>query len=144
MKVKGVSSVVRGLATFGQKGKTLTAQVVQSTAMQIQAEAKQNAPVDLGALKNSIVKVEENEGLRAKVEVGVSYGAYQEFGTGGFVFVPKELTQEALKFKGKAQREGGIKPQPYLYPAWVKYRAELKPRLAAALNILVQQANAGK
>jgi HK97 gp10 family phage protein len=193
MKIKGVSSVVRGLATFGQKGKQLTANVVQSVALEMNKEAKSNAPVNMGKLKQSIINKVENDGLRVRVEVGVPYGAFIEFGTGVKVKVPMELQAEAMKFKGakggsfadfieslidwvKSKRltgtysvktrkrtgnkrdrlkedanvafliamsilKKGIEPQPYLYPAWVKYRAELKPRLAAALNRLVQQAS---
>ncbi|PTX14456.1 HK97 gp10 family phage protein [Pontibacter mucosus] len=193
-KVTGVSSVVRGLATFGQKGKEAAARVVQATAMDVRNEAISNAPVYMGKLRQSIINKVDASGLRVSTEVGVFYGAFVEFGTGMYVEVPAEMQAEAMKFKGmKGQgtwadliedlidwvRQKGItgtysvktrrrtgnkrandrqdaevayliamsiirkgrKPQPYLYPAYVKYRAELRPRLRIALERLVKETN---
>ena len=50
------------------------------------------------------------------------YSAYMEFGTGGLVEVPKELKDQAIKFKGNGVKQVNLRPQPYLYPAFVKGR----------------------
>ena len=172
-KVTGVSSVIRGLATFGEKGKKAASMVVQSLTYQVRAEAQDNAPKHDGELHQSIIPISENEGLRGKVEVGAPHGPFVEFGTGIYVDVPAELQAEAAKFKGSksgsfadllenikkwCKDKGidesfafpiamkiaryGIKPQPYLYPAFVKYRKELKPKLQIALDRLVRETNA--
>lgn len=53
---------------------------LSATAMQIQAGAAGAAPVDTGALKNSIQAREINAQLM-RVEDGVKYGIFQELGT---------------------------------------------------------------
>lgn len=67
--------------------------VVAKAALDIEADAKQFAPVDTGALRNSI-KAEQLAALSWIVAVGVEYGVYQEFGT------------------------RHMAPQPYLVPAF--------------------------
>jgi HK97 gp10 family phage protein len=170
VKVTGADRIQRALAKFGQRGAEITADVIQATAMQVNTEAKQQAPANYGKLRQSIINNVSDHGLRVAIEVGVKYGAFVEFGTGVYVQVPAELQQEALKFKGMktgsfsdflktiedwCKRKGisedaaypiamsilkkGVKPQPYLYPAYVKYRKEIKPRLEKALNRLINQ-----
>lgn len=55
------------------------AAVLQGAYM-IEADAKQLAPVDTGALRNSI-ESEQGEGISAVVHDGVEYGIWQELGT---------------------------------------------------------------
>lgn len=54
--------------------------VVQKTAMDIEATAKGLAPVDTGALMNSI-QAQPTGQLSAIVNTGVDYAIYQEYGT---------------------------------------------------------------
>lgn len=55
-------------------------QYVMRGALMVEGDAKQLAPVDTGALRNSIHS-EEGDGLTAIVADGVEYGIYQELGT---------------------------------------------------------------
>lgn len=55
-------------------------QVVRKAALDIEAHAKTLAPVDTGALRNSIQMQPTGE-LSAEVAVGVDYGLYVEMGT---------------------------------------------------------------
>ena len=55
--------------------------VVAKTAHDIEADAKSLAPVDTGALRNSISTTISNGGLSAEIGPTASYGAYVEFGT---------------------------------------------------------------
>lgn len=57
-----------------------TDRVIASAAFQVEAEAKSRAPVDTGALKNSIHTERKKAGLYWVAD-GVEYGIYQEFGT---------------------------------------------------------------
>ncbi len=57
-----------------------TDRVIASAAFQVEAEAKARAPVDTGALKNSI-HTEPKGNKIYWVADGVEYGIYQEFGT---------------------------------------------------------------
>jgi HK97 gp10 family phage protein len=196
-RVSGVSSVIRGLSTFRDKGKEAAANVVQAVAMDLRNEAINNAPAYMGKLRQSIINKVDTSGLRVSTEVGVFYGAFVEFGTGMYVEVPAEMKAEALKFKGMKgegtwidliedliewvrikgitgtysvktrKRTGnqrdrlkedanvayliamsiikkGRKPQPYLYPAYVKHRSAVRPKLRAALEKLVKETNARK
>ncbi len=55
-------------------------QVVKKAALDIEAGAKQRAPVRTGNLKNSIQASEENP-LLWRVDVGANYSVYVECGT---------------------------------------------------------------
>jgi HK97 gp10 family phage protein len=57
-----------------------TDRVIASAAFQVEAEAKVRAPVDTGALKNSI-HTEPKGNKTYWVSDAVEYGIYQEFGT---------------------------------------------------------------
>jgi HK97 gp10 family phage protein len=57
-----------------------TDKVLQSVAFQVEAEAKIRAPVDTGALKNSIHTERKKAGLYWVAD-SVIYGIFQEFGT---------------------------------------------------------------
>lgn len=54
--------------------------LIRTTAFHIEGQAKILAPVDTGALRNSIQTTVISE-LEAEVSVGVEYGIYQELGT---------------------------------------------------------------
>lgn len=73
-----------GLGNLSADTRRLLTELVRKTAFDIEAEAKTLAPVDTGALVNSIQTVTEGEGLGdldAAVIVGQEYGPYVEFGT---------------------------------------------------------------
>ena len=55
--------------------------VVAKTAHDIEADAKSLAPVDTGALRNSISTTISNGGLSAEIGPTVHYAPYLEFGT---------------------------------------------------------------
>jgi HK97 gp10 family phage protein len=55
--------------------------VVRKAAFDIEGQAKNRAPVDTGALKNSISTEFEDNGLTGIVAPTVEYGIYVEFGT---------------------------------------------------------------
>ena len=54
--------------------------IVRGAAFSVEGEAKVRAPVDTGALKNSLNTSEIND-LAYRVSDGVEYGIYQELGT---------------------------------------------------------------
>jgi HK97 gp10 family phage protein len=55
-------------------------EIIRRTAFTVQGKAQQLAPVDTGALKNSL-HTEIKDPLMAIVADGVEYGIYQELGT---------------------------------------------------------------
>lgn len=58
-----------------------TSQVVRKAAFDIEGQAKNRAPVDTGALKNSISTEFEDGGLTGIIAPHVEYATYVEFGT---------------------------------------------------------------
>lgn len=76
----GINRLVADLTAAGPRATARAAVVLDKTAADIEATAKQLAPVDTGALKNSIGW--EHDASHS-VEIGptVEYGAHVEFGT---------------------------------------------------------------
>ena len=58
-----------------------TSQVVRKAAFDIEGQAKNRAPVDTGALKNSISTEFENNGLTGIIAPHMEYATFVEFGT---------------------------------------------------------------
>lgn len=62
------------------RARRLLSAVVRKAAADVEAGAKVRAPVDTGALRNSI-QAQEVSPLVSQVAVGVEYGVYVEYGT---------------------------------------------------------------
>lgn len=73
---------------YEQKYEREIKRIVAETAEIMASEAKANAPVDTGALRDSIQVDYSSDGLTASVTVGASYGAYVNYGTGVFAEGP--------------------------------------------------------
>lgn len=58
-----------------------TSQVVRKAAFDIEGQAKNRAPVDTGALKNSISTEFENGGMTGVIAPHMEYATFVEFGT---------------------------------------------------------------
>lgn len=96
----------------------------------IEAEAKDNAPVDTGALRASIRSTVEEVGatiLHIRIGSSQEYAAAQEFGTDPFFPPPSALREWARSVLGDADAaypvarsisESGLEAQPYLRPAF--------------------------
>ena len=101
-----------GLDEIAAKLDMRTEQVLKSAAFQIEAEAKDRAPVDTGNLKNSI-KARRVNAKEYRVDVGAEYGVFVELG---------HLTKPFRKSYG-VQRF--VAAQPFLTPAVEKVRQHL-------------------
>ena len=162
--IKGLSSTVSELRKFGKDAEELINAETQSTAFNIEEDAKKRAPKNFGKLAQSISHLKVKPALY-KVTVNELYGAYMEFGTGTKVSVPAEFSQMANNFKGKKQgswKQGleaikvwcrsrgipeeaaypifakilgaGINPRPFLYPAYIKGKSEYIKNLNTLLK----------
>jgi len=78
--VGGVTLDTRRLDEIARGLDMNTDQVLMALAFQVEGEAKKRAPVDTGALRNSIMTNKKGKGWYW-VQDGVEYGIYQEFGT---------------------------------------------------------------
>ena len=61
--------------------KKMASLAIRKTALDCQASAQRRAPVDTGALRNSIGTEFGDSGMSALIGPTVNYGAYVEFGT---------------------------------------------------------------
>lgn len=131
--VKGLDKVIARLKALGVQGEQMVKDEVEGAGRDIETKAKQLAPVDLGALRQSINYSSEANGYKAVISANVSYAAYQEFGTGGLVNVPPEMKEIAEYYKGKGVRQINLRPQPFLYPAFVEGRKKFIEQLKKGL-----------
>ena len=123
--LKGLKDVLEDLQKFGEAMQKKVNDVTYANALELQENAKQNAPFDLGKLRQSIktIKLEDSSYLILANATGLApYAAYMEFGTGGNVSVPLELADIAIQFKGKGVKKIDLRPRPFMYPALVRQR----------------------
>ena len=87
----------------------------------VEAAAKQNAPKDTGALRNSITsKVENKNGyIEGVIFTPLEYAPYVEYGTGLFAESGgrKDVPWNYQDDKGEWHSTSGQKPQPFMRPA---------------------------
>ena len=123
--LKGLKDVLEDLQKFGESMQKKVNDVTYANALELQENAKQNAPFDLGKLRQSIqtIKLKDSSYLILANATGLApYAAYMEFGTGGNVSVPLELADIAIQFKGKGVKKIDLRPRPFMYPALVRQR----------------------
>lgn len=170
MSVKGLKEVLQSLKVFGDVATKEIGETTQNVAKEIEADAKKLAPSNLGTLRKTIHNEKVDE-LNYKVVSPADYSAYVEFGTGKKVSVPSELSELASKFKGKGggfekglqsikdwcRNKGidesaaypifmsilrnGIRPQPFMYPAWKKGQTQYVIDLKDLLKDLTKKYN---
>lgn len=121
--IKGIDKTIKELRKYGKEVEKLIDDKTAEAALQIELDAKNIAPKDQGKLAQSIhvVKVKDSN---YKIVASVKYAPYVEFGTGGLVNVPKDWGNYPIQFKGKGIKQVNIRPQPYMYPSWMKGRKD--------------------
>lgn len=90
---------------------------------QVANVTRQNA-VKTGFLRDSN-KFEVSQPTYKEVFNNANYAAYVEFGTGGKVSVPKELTQYAQQFKGTKGRKVNLPARPFFFAPFFKRRTAM-------------------
>lgn len=131
--IKGIDKTIKELRKYGKEVEKLIDDKTAEIALQIELDAKNIAPKDQGKLAQSIhvVKVKDSS---YKIVAGVKYAPYVEFGTGGLVNVPKDWGNYPIRFKGKGIRQVNIRPQPYMYPSWMKGKKDYLDKLKKLLS----------
>lgn len=111
VEIKGIEGLLNRAKLLIPRVRAGVQQTVAETALLIESDAKQFAPVDTGRLRASIhVDIAPN-GLSATVEAGVDYALFLEFGT-------------------RSQRA-----QPFLFPAYEKNRLAFVAALKRNLKL---------
>lgn len=103
-------------------------------ALLVEADAKQNCPVDTGSLRSSITHQVYAD--YAEVGTNYSYAPYVEYGTGLFA-VAGDGRKDPWCYqdsKGEWHTTIGQKPQPFLQPALDNNRTAIKSILIEAIK----------
>lgn len=88
--------------------------LVKKGATQVESYAKQAAPLDTGALRNSIHT--DGAGLEMTVQDGVEYGIYQELGVDHPYFINSPVYISGVGWR-YIVRHPGFPAQPFMVPA---------------------------
>ena len=103
----------------------------------VERTAKQTAPKDTGALRNSITsRVEKNsDNVKGVVYTPLEYAPYVEYGTG--LFAEKGGRKDTWKYEddeGHWHKTNGQKPQPFLRPALSGNRKKIVEIIERSVN----------
>ena len=136
VKIEGLETILERLNKMSNT-KPIEAAVQKCCAL-VERSAKQLAPKDTGALRNSIAsKVESNnEVIKGVVYTPLEYAPYVEYGTGlfaeegGRMNVPWNYQDD----KGVWHRTNGQKPQPFMRPALAENREKIQRILKESVN----------
>jgi HK97 gp10 family phage protein len=117
IKVRGQQDVIRNLKDY-EKGAVRTIGLAMAQILvRIQMEAKRNAPVDTGHLRDTIDTelTQSRSGFRGRVISKAYYSLFQEFGTSHGIrpkfYMSNALTSNEMFIKlrlGKAMKKAGI------------------------------------
>lgn len=119
--VVGIDKVMDKLHKFTKQTQQDIKDEVAASALKIQSDAKRNAPVNLGTLRQSIYlksDVKNNAQYSFTIGSSASYAPYVEFGTGGKVSIPKGFESYASQFKVKSK--GKFKEMVLALTEWVQ------------------------
>jgi HK97 gp10 family phage protein len=123
MKIKGITSVTARFKRLSKQAELQTKSSVVRNTDQIYAEAVANVPVLDGYLRGSGNTSYQDGQLTGIVAFGgnaAPYAPYVEFGTGSGVVIPQGFNAFAMQFY--VNGKGTMKAQPYLIPAFIKYK----------------------
>lgn len=116
INVIGLNELQGKLSRLPQEMRTKVSATLEVGAQTFVRNAKRDAPVNFGVLRNLISYAKTGE-LTFEVISGAKYSPYLEWGTITKVSVPEELVGYAIQFKGRGIRKsGGISPRPYFFP----------------------------
>ena len=123
MKIRGITSVTARFQRLSKQAELQVKSSVVRNTDQIYAEAVANVPVLDGYLRGSGNTSYQDNQLTGIVAFGgnaAPYAPYVEFGTGSGVVIPQGFNDFAMQFY--VNGKGTMKAQPYLIPAFIKYR----------------------
>ena len=134
LDLKGFSEVMANLDKMDKTIKQEVSATLERGAQTYVRNAKRDAPVDHGRLKNSI-SYYPLAPLSFNVVCAVDYAAYLEWGTITKVHIPAEEIQYASQFKGRGLRKtGGIFPHPFFF----KQQAVVKDQIETGINAILK------
>lgn len=134
--VKGLDRVKANLAKLKNDSKVELEAILERGARTFVRNAKRDAPVDLGVLRNEITYFPAAP-FQYTVVSGAKYSPYLEWGTITKVNVPGELAEYASQFKRRGIRKtGGIYPRPFFFKQSGPVQLQLERDIETLLNSL--------
>ena len=135
MTIKGLNNLIRKINSLGGNSQKALEKGIKKATIHVQGDAKNLAPEDDGTLRNSIRAKTVNKGdvIEGTVGTNLFYGPYVEFGTGqrgaGSPAPPKAPI--SLNYR---QDWAGMEAQPFLYPALMQNKENVKKIVADELR----------
>jgi len=137
VEVKGLRELQAKIDSLQPQFKKEVEGTVERGVQLFVRNAKRDAPVNFGVLRNSISYYPTSKGEVIGFEVvsGAYYSPYMEWGTITRVNVPGELAAYASQFKGKGIRKnGGIFPRPFFFKQIPFAKAEIESGILAIIK----------
>ena len=135
-RIEGLEAITERLENIADAKQVEVA--MQKCCALVEASAKQKAPKDTGALRNSIAsKVEAVGGeIRGVVYTLLEYAPYVEYGTGLFAEEGGRKTGWVYEDEKTGEKvfTRGQHPQPYLRPALTENRDKITRLLKGSVN----------
>lgn len=115
-------------------------EVLYEQAQIIRENAVKKAPTDTGQLRNSIFVKKQGRGVDVSFTIGSSldYALYVEYGTGKYASNGQGRRDPWVykdKKTGKFFFTEGIKPQPYLNPAFNQQKEEVQKKILEVMGV---------
>jgi len=123
MKIKGTSQVLNRLKSISKDTELAVKSAVVRNTDGIFKDALSAVPIDFGELQRSGIPSYSDNQLTGTVAFGgtpAPYAPYVEFGTGINVRIPEGFGAYAMQYY--VNGKGTMKAQPYLIPAFIKYK----------------------
>lgn len=133
LQLAGVKEIKRAIDKVEEKLVDGVSNELKASTLQIAADAKREAPVNMGTLRQSI----QTQGAKLTFSTfsTASYAPYVEFGTGGKVSIPAGYENEASAYKNKGG--GSFADMLKAIKLWVKRKGiDAKAAYPIALSIL--------
>lgn len=120
---------------------------MDKAAVDVRDHMRQTAPVDTGALRDSIAILKPAQNTWQIGPVGIEYAAAQEYGAKPHVIIASPGKVLVFSMGGKTVyttkvNHPGNKPQPYIRPTADWARQSLSPRIAVIGNSMLSKNHA--
>lgn len=141
-KITGLDRLISTIVRAGVEMPIQFRRAMLQATEEVKAEARSNAPVRTGAMRQSITSMVDPNPLAGRVSVLQPYAKYVEFGTRPHVIVPKSANALVFKAGGvlvftKRVNHPGTRANPFLQRALETKRNKIQEYFQrAAISVL--------
>jgi hypothetical protein len=128
LRIEGITALKKSFKKRTDKMNDLIDAELDAFSLEVNAAQKSRTPIDNGVLvKGNNINI--SKPLYKEIFNNIKYAPYIEFGTGGYVKVPKGLEDIAIQFKGAGKKVVNIQPHPFFFPPFFEQKKELIKQL---------------